>query len=1155
MTNIYITISHIFRKMQWPVAAVALLCMSAPHTAALPIARYATESRLSTGSWVKIAVDASGMHNIPESTLRSWGFSNPQNVKVFGYGAQRLPEVLDNSYADDLPQTPSEWVDGKGLFFYAMGPTAWTEQSQGYYHPVQNPFTMQGFYFLSETDGEERLSPQKSGTPASSPAEDCTSTFYDRLHHEIDQFSPGEAGFMLLGEDFKYNQTQTFSFAMPDIDTAQPVRVEVSFVCKASERATLEILLNGTNSGSETIPEVSKADKYSHGKELVTRRSFDVTNAKLSVGLILKTTSTVTTANLNYISVNYPRQLRLPDSKNLTFYIDGNKAMRPVLLAGATGSTRIWDVTLPEAVNVMDASVTSSGAAWTSSYTTRVTRTYAAWNPEGTFPRPTLVERVKNQNLHSLLPPDMVIFTPGEWKGQAERLAEFHRTNPQEQLDVLVLTPQQVYNEFASGSPDAQAFRKLLKMMYDKGNAGEGKKLRYALFFSRPTFDNRRLTSQVKALRYPMMATWCTDNGLHDNTSYQSDDIFGFLEDNSGANTSRDKLSIAVGRIPATSEKEAMAAVDKIVSYTNKMPHGTWRNTIVVTADDGDSAEHMKQAEDMCTNLLASGKNGADIFLKKVYIDAFELIGGKYPEARTKFYQALDDGAMWWTYIGHANPSSLTAEGLVTYQDLNNMYIRHWPVLYAATCDFVRWDSSVVSGAELLFNTPGGGVIACISATRPVYISENGILSRAVGSNMLVRTPDGRMPTLGEIYRTSKNALNSNDNKLRYVLLGDPAMRTVMPEQRIKLHEAGGKPIVPIDGDEEPAQLMAQQQTTVKGSVTDADGNLLGNFNGTVTATLYDAEYSVLTLGHSDSNGKDGKEFPFQQQGERLLIGTDSIHNGLFSINIAMPAEVADNYSPAAFNLYAYDNNGTEATGVCRDIYVYGVDENALPDTEPPVIESIYLNHPTFRDGQEINSDPMLLATVTDDRAINLSSAGIGHRMTITLDGGAKVFTDVANYFTPFTDGTPGGTIAYPIESLVPGEHTLRLRVWDTGPNSSEAHVRFSVVKNLPPVLYDVYTDANPASTAANFYITHDRPDRNVTVTVEVFNLMGRRLWTATQTGRSEMFTTTPLTWDLLDEGGRRVPRGIYIYRATISDKDSGEETSTASRKLAVSEM
>lgn len=73
-----------------------------------------------------------------------------------------------------------------------------------------------------------------------------------------------------------------------------------------------------------------------------------------------------------------------------------------------------------------------------------------------------------------------------------------------------------------------------------------------------------------------------------------------------------------------------------------------------------------------------------------------------------------------------------------------------------------------------------------------------------------------------------------------------------------------------------------------------------------------------------------------------------------------------------------------------------------------------------------------------------------------------------------------------------------------------------------------------------------------MTVTIDVYDLMGRRLWTATESGRSDMFTSMAISWDLLDSGGRRVPRGIYVYRATITDADSGEKSSTASKKLAV---
>ena len=166
------------------------------------------------GTWVKVAVTSGGMHFIPEGTLRSWGFSDPSKVKIYGYGGRRLPNLLGNSYLDDLPQTPSEMVAGNGLYFYAEGPKWWKSTSKGCNAPVSNPFTRQGYYFLSDSDPGERLTPQPIGDGAE-PREDMME-FKDKVCHEVDMVSPGEAGFLLLGEDFKYTPSQKFPLILPD---------------------------------------------------------------------------------------------------------------------------------------------------------------------------------------------------------------------------------------------------------------------------------------------------------------------------------------------------------------------------------------------------------------------------------------------------------------------------------------------------------------------------------------------------------------------------------------------------------------------------------------------------------------------------------------------------------------------------------------------------------------------------------------------------------------------------------------------------------------------------------------------------------------------------------------------------------------------------
>ena len=274
------------------------------------------------------------------------------------------------------------------------------------------------------------------------------------------------------------------------------------------------------------------------------------------------------------------------------------------------------------------------------------------------------------------------------------------------------------------------------------------------------------------------------------------------------------------------------------------------------------------------------------------------------------------------------------------------------------------------------------------------------------------------------------------------------------------------------------------------------------------------------------------------------------MHNGRFSLDVAMPLEIAQNFRPAAMSLYAYSTeNNTEAIGLFRDFYVYGYDENAELDDKAPVIESMVLNHSDFRSGDTVNDSPMLIASLRDDIGINVSSAGIGHQLTAIVDG-TKTFTGLSDYYTPSADGSPSGVINYPLSGLAEGSHTLTLRVWDTAGNPAEQTLEFNVVEGMAPKIYDVYSDANPASTVANFYLSHNQPDGNVTVTVTVYNLLGRQVWSGSSSGRSDMFLSVPVSWDLTDMGGRRVSRGIYLYRATITG--DGKTFETASRRIAV---
>ncbi len=749
----------------------------------------------------------------------------------------------------------------------------------------------------------------------------------------------------------------------------------------------------------------------------------------------------------------------------------------------------------------------------------------------------------------------MVIFTHPGWAAQAERLAELHRGLP-DTLKVNVVDASEIYNEFSSGAPDVSGLRKYLKMLYDRG-AAAGRPLKYALLMGRMTYDERQLTAGVRQLGAPTLPAWQQREdrlSLNAEQGFCTDDFLAMLDDGSGTRLGADNLSIGVGRLPVTSASSAKIVVDKIVDYSRRSTPGVWKNRVLILADDGDDGNgvHYKQSEWFARGFDKNNLN--PYILEKIYLPAYEKSNGIYQSARDEMYRLLNDGVAWWTFVGHATNHSWTGDGMLSYSDINNnMYFRHLPFVYAATCNFLRWDSNTQSGGEIMMFEKNGGVIGMVSATRPVYIVYNGYFTNAIGKEISARDSKGRLQATGEIYRRAKNNIRSinnndveegvlnNDNRLRYVFMGDPALRLSTPDNVVTVDTVNG---VPVDG---PDQIIipARGMPVIKGSVNDPSGKLLENFNGTVVIDLYDADLSVTIPADEYPDQK-----PFDRHGNKLYSGSCRVVDGRFSLSVAMPSDISENFREATIVLAAYsDDNSVEASGLDHNCYVYGFDETVGEDTEAPVIELLAANHPTFREGDEVNSSPMIIASVRDNVGINLSMAGIGHQMSIMLDE-KRSYNDVPFYFTPASDGSPAGEIAYPLEGLTDGHHTVRLRVFDTSGNSASKTIDFYVRDGVAPTIFDLYADASPATTEANFYLAHNRPESMLTVTVSVYNLLGHKLWEQTSTGRSDMYTSSPVTWDLTDGTGRRVPRGIYLYRATVTS--DGETFSTASRKIAV---
>lgn len=1113
---------------------------------ALPLDTYAPSSVLATGKWVKISVPESGAYKITRAQLQQWGFTSVSDIRVYGYGGNRIPDNLNAaSYIDDLPLVQSIVTDDGGVVFYGVGPEKWTE-NRGIPVYDTNVYTRAGYYFVTQNQDATVPEIASQGVPE---AKNPTSVYTHRIHYENEMTSPGEAGYLLVGESFKSQSERKFVFETPGSLVSDSTVLQCGIVSKAFVPITMEFSVNGRRlpvTGANQLSAIAQST-YLHGAYNVMTNKFSNKSEKLEVSIKANNATAAQNIWLDYINVSYPRALELPSSGYLKFWSDASDLKLGVPSADVT----VWDVTDPLNITSLNTAHADGAISWGNDYTGL--RTYVSFTKNASIPAPTYVSTVANQDIHGMETPDMIIFTLPEYRTQADRIAALHH-NSLHPINVAVMNVETVYNEFASGMADVSALRKCLKMFYDRSEGSDSTALRYALIMGRATYDNRHYTSQFNGTNafntIPYWIGGAINQQLSDNTAFGTDDFIAMLEDGSGTNLGLDNLCVGVGRIPVTSANEAKNYVDKLYQYVNEAQTGTWKNTFVFLADDGDNGVHLRQTENMISAL--QNVPGQQNFVNKVYVDAYDIIGGVCQGGRNDLYRMLNEGVMWWNFSGHANNHSWTGEGLLTYTDINNMYLRKVPIVLAATCDFLRWDSNTISGGEILFHERHGGAIAMISATRPVYITDNGLFTRAVGESISTRDSGGRIGRIGDIYRRAKNNImidsenptrSNNPNRLRYVLMADPAMMLPTPSNTIKIETIGG---VALTQDNQ-VTLKALEQTEITGTIYSPSDEPVTDFNGTVTIDIYDAERSTITKGERVDNEK----ISFQQHGNLLYSGSAVVKDGRFALKVSMPGEVSDNFLPALINSYAWtEDKSREAVGINSEFYVYGYDDTVDPDNEPPVIESIVLNHESFSETNAVNTDPMVIAKVSDNVGINLSGAGVGHQMTITLDG-KRTFTDVSNFYTPATDGIPSGEIRYPLSDLSAGDHTIALKVWDTNANSTSRELKFKVDESAAPTIFDIYTDVNPASTEVKFFVRHNRPDAQLTVTLTIYDLLGHELWTTTSEGLSNMFVAAPITWDLTDATGRRLPRGIYLYRATIST-DNGDNYDSAARRIAV---
>ncbi len=768
-----------------------------------------------------------------------------------------------------------------------------------------------------------------------------------------------------------------------------------------------------------------------------------------------------------------------------------------------------------------------------------------------TFPQPDLLGEIPSQDLHADGAADMVIIIPADRRvqAQAERLAQWHER--QDGLRVRIVAADQLYNEFSSGTPDANAYRRYLKMLYDRA-ATEADRPRFLLLMGDGAWDNRLRTATWQGYQ-PEQFLLCyeSDNSYSHTECYVSDDYFTLLDDGEGGDLQGgDKSDVAVGRLPVRTVSQAKAVVDKILAYAGNGNSGSWQNLIVMMGDDGNDNQHMKDADD-AASMVEQLQPSMEV--RRILWDAYErtatATGNSYPDVTQQIRQLMSTGALVMNYSGHGAATTLSHEKVVDVSDFSSAASTHLPLWVTASCDIMPFDGQTENIGETALLNPDGGAIAFYGTTRTVFQTYNRLMNMAFMRH-LFDTSGGQSPTIGEAVQRAKNELidgksDLTANKLQFTLLGDPALRLPLPTGQVAIDSINGVALAEAEG---PIALAAGTTVKVCGHVQQDENTIDPTFNGLLTATVYDAADTVVCRQNDAAQAPTA--FVYTDRSHTLFTGNDSIRQGRFSFSFTVPRDISYSEATGLIRLYAANTDRTRtANGHCNQ-FCLGDSDTDADDTEGPTVHC-YLNSNAFVDGGRVNATPYFVAELEDSSGINATGNGLGHNLTLVIDGLTSKTYDLNDYFTYDFGSHTRGTVGFSIPQLTEGEHRLLFRAWDMRNNATTTELTFYVEDGLAPGVFNVDCTHNPATTTTAFLITHDRMGSNINISIEVFDLAGRTVWQQRLHGT----TTDPcisIDWDLSASNGRRLATGMYLYRVRLSG-DGGQQVSKTKKLVILS--
>lgn len=1124
---------------------------------------FKTTSVLASGDIHRIAIGQTGIYKLDYNFIKDKikvdpASLRPQDVTLFGNGSGRLPQSNSAERIDDLEEVHMTAVgmdDGRidqGDYFlwYGEGPDKWIFDSKDrIYHMDKNIYDESNHYYVI-INGPSRTNMGSQANANIGVYESQASLSFQRLEEDkvnlLGRYRSPGSGQEWYGDEFAIVDEidYTHKFDLAHILPTDTVSYKVRFAARAANSTKFFVHFDQTpfnrSVGGVDLPEYEASFASSGIIQGSFRPADEINQIRVSYP---DANGINTRAWIDYIQINFWKNNQYVSGKPL--YIRDPRSMYlgtpTYVMSNIPAGAMIWDITDPLKPKTQQYNSSGLTRFSTDQKQPGLPNSFVVFNPATDVLSPDYEKEIANQNLHNIQQSEFVIIYYDQYESAAEKLANHRRDFSQ--LEVTTIPVSQIFEEFSGGSIDPTAIRDFARMLYHRDPA-----FQFLLLVGDATYDYLNKTPELPYHNF--IPAWETEESLHPITSFPSDDYFALLDPEEGHNLIG-ALDIAVGRLPVASAEEAIAIVDKIIYYdTDPATLNDWRQRVVMVADDEDGNTHLNQADALANETI---QEQPELNFNKIYLDAYPQEstpgGDRYPAVNEDIDLNMKKGALTFTYLGHGGQNGWTQERVLSinqsqsYDNKDNM-----PLFITATCSFAGYDEpSFKTAGEHLLTNPNGGAIALMTTVRAVYSGANDRLTGSVMELIYGPNNEGTYLSIAEILRRAKNKGNDTleVNARKFTLLGDPSMKLAFPKYKVGVTSINGQAVNITN----PDTLSALEKASLSGNILDDNGQVLTNFNGEISLTVFDKVQIRKTLANDESS----HERAFTTQNRQLFKGAASVVNGVWSIEFVLPKDLDFTYGPGKMSFYA-QNGETDAAGYFSSFLIGGVSSEGLADDQPPVIE-LFMNDEHFVSGGITDADPDIFIILRDDNGINVSGTGVGHDIEAILDNDDKNSFILNDFYKAAVDDYKRGEVLYPLSDLAPGKHTLKVTAWDLANNPAEAYLEFIVLDDEGAVLTHVLNYPNPFTTFTLFQFEHNRPGVEMDLQVQIYTINGRLVKTIEREGFiSDGYRVADLEWDGLDDGGGQLAKGVYVYRirAAFSMNGQKEIVESKAEKLVI---